>query len=70
MQIIILYSLISPSPPSLSLLPPPLQWLLKALGEGSATARKAGPIPWSAQVLEQGIGPAFRAVVDPPRIAT
>ena len=35
--------------------PPPLpQWLLKALGPQSATARKAGPIPWSAQVLEQG----------------
>ena len=35
--------------------PPPLpQWLLKAVGPQSATARKAGPIPWSAQVLEQG----------------
>ena len=35
--------------------PTPLpQWLLKALGPQFATARKAGPIPWSAQVLEQG----------------
>ena len=35
--------------------PPPLpQWLLKALGPQSATARKAGPIPWSAQVLQEG----------------
>ena len=35
--------------------PPPLpQWLLKALGPQSTTAQKAGPIPWSAQVLEQG----------------
>ena len=34
--------------------PPLPQWLLKALGPQSATARKAGPIPWSAQVLKQG----------------
>ena len=34
--------------------PPPPQWLLKALGPQSATARKAGPIPWSAQVLQEG----------------
>ena len=35
-------------------LPPPLPpWLLKALGPKSATARKAGPILRSAQVLEQ-----------------
>ena len=35
--------------------PPPLpQWLLKALGPRSATARKVGAIPCSAQVLEQG----------------
>ena len=35
--------------------PPPLpQWLLKALGPQSATARKAGPIPWLAQVLQEG----------------
>ena len=35
--------------------PPPVpQWLLKALGPQSATARKAGAIPWSAQVPEQG----------------
>ena len=34
--------------------PTPLpQWLLKALDPRSATARKAGPFPWSAQVLEQ-----------------
>ena len=34
--------------------PPHLpQWLLKALGPQSAPARKAGPIPWSPQVLEQ-----------------
>ena len=35
--------------------PPPLpHWLLKALGPQSATARKAGAIGWSAQVLEPG----------------
>ena len=34
--------------------PPLPQWLLKALGPLSATARKAGPIPWSAQVLQEG----------------
>ena len=36
--------------------PPPLlpQWLLNAPGPQSATARKVGAIPWSAQVLEQG----------------
>ena len=35
--------------------PPPLpQWLLKALGHLSATARKAGPITWPAQVMGQG----------------
>ena len=35
--------------------PPPLpHWLLKALGPQSATTRKAGAIPWLAQVLEQG----------------
>ena len=35
--------------------PPPLpQWLLKAVGPQSATARKAGPILWSAQVLQEG----------------
>ena len=33
--------------------PPLPQWLLKALSP-QPTARKAGPIPWSAQVLEQG----------------
>ena len=33
--------------------PPPFpQWLLNALGPQSATARTAGAIPWSAQVLE------------------
>ena len=35
-------------------LPPLPQWLLKALGPRSATALKAGPIPWSAQVLQEG----------------
>ena len=36
--------------------PPPLpEWLLKALGPQSATARKAGPIPWSAQVLQSNM---------------
>ena len=35
--------------------PHPLpQWLLNGPGPQSATTRKAGAIPWSAQVLEQG----------------
>ena len=34
--------------------PPLPQWLPKALGPQSATARKAGPIPLSAQVLQEG----------------
>ena len=34
--------------------PPLPQWLLKARGPQSATARKAGPIPWSAHVLQEG----------------
>ena len=35
--------------------PPALpQRPLKALGTQSATARKARPIPWSAQVLQEG----------------
>ena len=34
--------------------PPLPQWLLKALGPQSTTARKAGPIPLLAEVLEQG----------------
>ena len=33
--------------------PPLPQWLLKALGPQSATARKAGPIPWSTRVLQE-----------------
>ena len=50
--------------------PPPLpQWLLKALGPQSATARKAGLIHWSAQVLEQGCAgdqPVFFSPPPPP----
>ena len=47
--------------------PPPLpQWLLKALGPQSATARKAGPIPWSAQVLEQGCAGEQPVFSSPP----
>ena len=34
--------------------PPLPQCLLKALGPQSPTTRKAGAIPWLAQVLEQG----------------
>ena len=35
--------------------PPPLpQWLLKAVGPQFGAARKAGAIPWLAQVLELG----------------
>ena len=43
--------------------PPPLpQWLPKAPGPQSATPRKAGPIPWSTHVLQEGcagINPFF-----------
>ena len=50
--------------------PPPLpQWLLKALSPQSATARKAGPIPWSAQVLQEGCA-GDQPVPPPPPIAT
>ena len=34
--------------------PPLPEWLLKTLVPQSATAQKAGPIPWSAQVLQEG----------------
>ena len=47
------------------------QWLLKALGPQSATARKAGPIPSSAPVLQEGCTgdqPVFS--FPPPPIAT
>ena len=40
-----------PNPPQKITLP---QWLLKALGPGSAAARKAEVIPWSAQAPQEG----------------
>ena len=47
-------------------MPPPLpQWLLKALGPQPATARKAGAIALSAQVLEQGCA-GDQPVFSPP----
>ena len=47
--------------------PPPLPpWLLKALGPQSASARKAGPIPWSAQVLEEGCAGDQPVFFSPP----
>ena len=48
--------------------PPPLpQWLLSP---HSATARKAGPIPWSAQVLQEGCAGDQPVFSSPPPIAT
>ena len=50
--------------------PPLPQWLLEALGPQSATARKAGPIPSSAQVLQEGCAGDQPVSPPPPPIAT